>query len=236
MQVDLSVSARSARQEHALIPPRSRPPVVLPTLDRQRPREIFQPTPAEPSDQFLITGSRAGDEDAAKQLYFRYVKRLNSLVKSQCSTDLAQCAGVEDIVQSVFETFFRRVGQGCYDIAEGDTVWKVLLVVAMNRIRTEATYYFAAKRNAHRTIAGAAAQRRLEMHVYARDTTAAHNELASQEILERLPARDRMLVRLRIEGFTVDDVSRITGRSKRTVERVIQQTRQLLREILLKRD
>jgi RNA polymerase sigma-70 factor (ECF subfamily) len=74
------------------------------------------------------------------------------------------------------------------------------------------------------------------MHVYARETAAAHNEVTSQEILERLPARNRLLVRLRIEGFTVDDVAMITGRSKRTVERVIQHTRQLLSELLLKRD
>jgi DNA-directed RNA polymerase specialized sigma24 family protein len=74
------------------------------------------------------------------------------------------------------------------------------------------------------------------LHAYARETAAVHLELALKHILEQLPPRNRLLVRLRIEGFRVDDIAMISGRSKRTVERVIQNTRQLLSELLLKRD
>jgi RNA polymerase sigma-70 factor, ECF subfamily len=56
----------------------------------------------------------------------------------------------------VFVAFFRRAGQGCYDIPEGGTAWKLLLVIAMNSIRSSATYYFAAKRDAQRTVVGVA--------------------------------------------------------------------------------
>jgi RNA polymerase sigma-70 factor, ECF subfamily len=236
VQVDTSVSACSKRQKDALSPSRPRPPVVAPRQDRKRTGEIFRTPPPGQSDHLLIAGARAGDEDAATQLYLRYAKRLTSLVKKQCSTDLARCAGVEDIVQSVFGTFFRRVNQGCYDIPEGDTIWKMLLVLAMNRVRTQATYCYAAKRDAHRTIGGAEGQHRLELHSNVHQTAAAHLELALKEIVERLPPQNRLLVRLRIEGFTVADVAMIAGRSKRTVERVIQHTRQMLSELLLKTD
>ena len=104
---------------------------------------------------------------------------------------------MEDIVQSVFGTFFRRVGQGCYDIPDGDTIWRMLMVIAMNRVRTQATYYFAAKRDAHRTIGGEEAHHRLESYAYGRETATAHLEVALKEILERLPIQYRLLVRRR---------------------------------------
>ena len=110
------------------------------------PREISWPTKAGPSDHFLVAQCHAGSQDAATQIHVRYVKRLTNLVRSRCSAKLARTAGVEDIVQSIFGTFFRRVGQGFYGVSDGDTVWKLLLVIALNRVRTQATYYYAAKR------------------------------------------------------------------------------------------
>ena len=92
----------------------------------------------------------------------RYAKRLNNLVERQCSAELARWAGVEDIVQSVFGSFFRRVRQGYYDVPDGDELWKLLLVIALHKIRGKATYHHAAKRDAHRTIGGEGARRRLE--------------------------------------------------------------------------
>ena len=235
MRDDFPLSASLMPQIEAPIPARPLTKVAS-SSDRQRPGEIPRQAPAEPGDHFLIARSRAGDEGAAKQLYLRYAKRLRSLVKRQCSTELARCDGVEDIVQSVFGTFFRRVGQGCYDLADGDTIWKVLLVIAMRRVRTQATYHCSSRRDPRGTISGDEAHRRLKLHAQARETATVHLELALKQILERLPARSRLLVRLRIEGFTVDDIAMIAGRSKRTVGRVIQHTRQLLSELLLKRD
>jgi RNA polymerase sigma-70 factor (ECF subfamily) len=192
--------------------------------------------PGEPSDHYLILRSRAGEQDAATILYRRYVNRLKSLVRRRCSKELARCAGVEDIVQSVLATFFRRVGQGFYDIPDGEDVWKVLLVIALNKVRTQATYYYADKRDAHRTINGTEALDRLKLHGDQRDIANRDLEVLLQEVLERLPSRKAILVRLLIDGFTIDEIARITQRAKRTVERVIHETRLTLSELLLKED
>ena len=139
--------------------------IVDPSLsDGQQPGEIRRSHAVEPSDHYLVTMYRAGDQDAATQLYCRYFKRLTSLVKRRCSAELARCAGVEDIVQSVFATFFRRAGQGYYVIPDGEVAWKVLLVIALNKVRSQATYYYADKRDARRTIIGPEAQVRLRLH------------------------------------------------------------------------
>ncbi len=156
MRDDCYVSELSRCKSDSPIPPRPERTVCSPIQHRQLPGESRQLPADEPNDHFLIAQTRAGDQAAATQLYLRYAKRLTSLVERRCSVELARCAGVEDIVQSVFATFFDRVCQGFYDIPDGDTVWKLLLVMGLNSIRTHATYHFAAKRDAHRTISGPA--------------------------------------------------------------------------------
>ena len=207
--------------------------MISPISDLQLPARNTRTPLAERGDHFLVRRLRSGNQDAATQLYLRYHGRLTSLVKNRCSTDLARCAGVEDIVQSVFATFFRRIADGCYEVAVGDSAWKVLLVVALNRVRSEATYYYAARRDAQRTMTGPTAQEFLESKASGREVTRAHFEMVFQEILDRLPCADRQLVRLRIEGFTVAEVARMTGRSTCTVERIIHGWRLALSELVL---
>jgi RNA polymerase sigma-70 factor (ECF subfamily) len=190
----------------------------------------------EPSDHALLEKSREGDQDAATELYFRYAERLNRLVERQCSTELARREGVQDIVQSVFGSFFRGLVQGFYDVPDGDELWRLLLIIALHKIRSKAAYHHAAKRDAHRTINGSAAGSSLESQANSNDTHAAHLELVLIEILERLPARSRTIVELRINGCDVAEVARYTGRSKRSVERILQETRLTLGQLLAQED
>ena len=58
--------------------------------------------------------------------------------------------------------------------------------------------------------------------------------LVVEEILEQLAPHAQEMVRLRIDGHEIGEVARKTGRSRRTVERTLQEVRlkmgQLLRE------
>jgi DNA-directed RNA polymerase specialized sigma24 family protein len=61
-------------------------------------------------------------------------------------------------------------------------------------------------------------------------------QLAVAEALARLPEAQRQLVELRIEGCEIADMARQTGRSRRTVERLLQEARQRLGVLLGERD
>ncbi len=87
---------------------------------------IGQPQ-ATSTDKSLLTRYRRGDDDAATELYLRYADRLRALATNQTSALLQQRVDAEDMVQSVFRTFFRRASIGQYDIPEGDELWKLLL-------------------------------------------------------------------------------------------------------------
>ena len=105
------------------------------------------PNPHDVSDRSLIRRLRMGSQDAATQIYLRYAKRLHGLSLAKCSRDLAARLDSDDIVQSVFRTFFRRVEKGDYDVPDGEDLWKLFLVIGLNKIQTAGTFHRAAKRD-----------------------------------------------------------------------------------------
>src|SRR5262249_542543 len=104
------------------------------------------------SDRSLLRRFRSGSEDAATGLYVRYVHRLRALVRARCSSELARRLEPEDIVQSVFRRFFRRVRQGDYDVPAGEELWGLFLVIALNRIRAAESFHRADKRDVRLTV------------------------------------------------------------------------------------
>src|SRR5439155_9824678 len=96
-----------------------------------------------PSDHSLLRRLRGGDQDAATQLYYRYAHRLLALAEKNRARDLASRVDAEDIVQSVFRIFFRRAAEGHYDVPAGEDLWKLLLVLALNKIRAQRVHHRA---------------------------------------------------------------------------------------------
>ncbi len=176
------------------------------------------------SDHSLLRRFRRGSQDAATELYLRYAKRLYGLARGRVSADLAPRVDADDIVQSVFKSFFQAVGRGHYDVPAGEELWKILLVIALNKIRTQKAYHRAAKRDARLTAGGECFERTLETLQHD-EAAYAFLQLATEEALDRLPPSHKQMVELRIQGHEVAQIAVLTGRSKRTVERVLQEAR-----------
>jgi RNA polymerase sigma-70 factor, ECF subfamily len=179
------------------------------------------------SDRSLVRRFRSGQADAPTQLYLRYAHRLHALATKQTSAELARRLDPEDIVQSVFRTFFRRVAAGHYDVPDGEEIWKLLLVIALNKIRAAGNFHKAAKRDVRRTEgdlddAGSGA-------VSGEDEVAMTVlRLVVDEALGGLPEPGRKMVELRIEGYEVAEIAERVGRSKRSVERILKDFRSRL--------
>jgi RNA polymerase sigma-70 factor, ECF subfamily len=175
------------------------------------------------TDHSLLRQFRGGQVDAATELYSRYATRLLALAKSRTGAELGQSVDPEDVVQSVFRTFFRRAAEGSYQVPNGDTLWKLLMVIALNKIRSLADYHRAGKRDMRRT------QPML-------GTLPADHEQESLNILQitiaeltsQLHESHQQIIRMRIEGYGVDEIATKVQRSKRTTERVLQAFREQL--------
>ena len=179
------------------------------------------------SDRTLLRRLRRGEESAATALYLRYARRLLALAQARTSTDLAAKEEADDIVQSVFKSFFRKASAGLYDVPAGEELWNLLLVITINKIRAKGNYHRAAKRDMRL----AAGEQPLEAVADAggNDAALAELQMVIDEILKGLPAKSAEIVELRIAGHEVNDIVAQVKRSKRTVERVLQDFRERLR-------
>lgn len=182
----------------------------------------------EMSDRSLLRRVRIGSQDAATQLYLRYAKRLHALSRSKCSPDLAVRFDSEDIVQSVFRTFFRRVQKGEYDVPDGEELWKLFLVIGLNKIQTAGTFHRAAKRDVRASVRGELLDQVMAEVEESDETSMTILQMSIEEVLGGLSPSHRDIVQLRIEGHEVAAIAERLGRSKRSVERILQGFREQL--------
>jgi RNA polymerase sigma-70 factor (ECF subfamily) len=190
-----------------------------------------QPPSSEASDHSLLARYRRGQQDAATQLYLRYARRLRALVRARCSPQLARRVEPDDIVQSVFRRFFRQVLKGDYDVPPGEELWGLFLVIALNKIRAEETFHRAGKRDVRLACVGPDPQALLQATEDV-DSDFDLVQLTIDDALGQLPEHQRAMVELRIQGHEIAEIAQRTGRSKRTVERCLQEVRSRLRQLL----
>lgn len=181
-----------------------------------------EPSLQEVSDRSLMRRLRTGSQDAATQLYLRYAKRLHALSRAKCSPDLAARVDSDDIVQSVFRTFFRRVEKGEYDVPDGEELWKLFLVIGLNKIQTAGTFHRAAKRDVRSSLGGDVLDHAAEAAEETDATSLSVLQMSIDEVLSELSPSHRDIIQLRIEGHEVAAIAEQLGRSKRSVERILQ--------------
>lgn len=180
---------------------------------------------SDPSDASLLRQFRAGHQSAATELYLRYAARLGSFATAKTGSDLAARIDPESIVQSVFRSFFRRAQDGQYHVAPGEELWKLLLVIALNKIRSAAAFHHAQRRDSRRTLSMTDLGTPVSDEKWSDQNSFDVLRLTIDEILSTLTESQRAMVSLRIEGQEVDAIAQQTGRSKRSVERTLQNFR-----------
>lgn len=182
--------------------------------------------PTIASDESLIRRYRTGEQEAASALYLRYARRLRGLVAKRCKPDLAGRFDADDVTQSAFRAFFTGVRREAYDAPPGGEIWGLLVTIAVNKVRNQIDRHTAARRDYRVTAADAGHD---PGEVAGRDeAAAAFLRLVVDEQVAALPEGSREIVRLRVEGYEVADIADRTGRSRRTVERVLQRFRDSL--------
>ena len=183
------------------------------------------------SDGSLVRLIREGEQQAATDLFFRYSDRLLNLAKSNTSPQLAPRFDPEDVVQSVFRSFFRRVSDGAYDVPPGEELWRLLLVLSLNKVRALAKFHRAQKRSVEATLTGDEYADLVEEFSEPDPQPRKILEMVLEKVLGELPDSQRDIVERRIQGESVVDIAASTQRSRRTVERVIKKFRDQIAEL-----
>ena len=173
-------------------------------------------------------GAIAADSDISELLYNRYCEQLVAVVRCRLPADLASRMEAEDVVQSVFRRFISRYASGGYSVPEGSELWSLLFVMALNKIREECSYHRAARRSTQRS----SAIDPVDLAGDSGEWTSLHLQMSIEELLSPLSADRRAAVELRLAGHDVAGIADRVGRSKRTIERYLQEFRTRVEDAL----
>jgi RNA polymerase sigma-70 factor (ECF subfamily) len=160
----------------------------------------------------LLARLRAGDEAAARELVTRYEPLVRREVRLNLrDRRLGRMFDSMDVAQSVFATFFVRAAAGEFDLAGPPDLVRLLVTVARNKLASAARKAYAEKRDVRRH---AAPDSGVLDRVSEEVPTPSHHVAAAdllQQVIGRLGADDRVLVALRAEGLSWDEVAARVG-------------------------
>lgn len=161
----------------------------------------------------LIRRLRAGDEQAAAELVQRFEPSVRRAIRMRMRDPLLRrTLDSVDICQSVLASFFVRAAAGQFDIDDPDQVIKLLVVMARNKLASQARKSPHVGHRHQPLEPGGL----LEQQLVAPGATPFRN-LAGRELLEKfyhhLSAGERRLVEWRNEGRPWDDIAREVGES-----------------------
>ena len=181
----------------------------------------------------LVRRWREGDQEAAARLYGRYARQLLRLAEQHLSRKLSGRMDGEDVVQSVFRTFFRRSAGGEFRIGSSDQIWKLLVKITLMKARARGRYHSAQKRAVAAEAAGLAAADAWLPEALARDPDPAEAVAfvdQGEALMKDLPPLYGRVLELRLQGQTPTQVARGLNVSRQTVYRALNLLQERLRE------
>lgn len=170
----------------------------------------------------LIQQWTGGDEDAAQQIFDRYSQRLIALAEKHLSHKLAGRVDGEDVVQSVFRSFFNRSADGKFRIDGSGDLWNLLVQITLNKTRMQARRHTAARRDV-RAEAGGDDNGWLTQLVQSepgpQEAVAFVDQI--EALLSGLPPAYSEILTLRLEGHSRVEIARRLSISRQSVSRAL---------------
>jgi RNA polymerase sigma-70 factor (ECF subfamily) len=183
-----------------------------------------------PGDQSLLQLWRAGDQKAAREIVDRYIDRLLDLARRRLSQRLARRVDPEDIVQSVFRTFFDRARAGQFHVEDPDDLCKLLMRITLHKTLRQAAFHRAAKRDLNQeAVSGSDEQDHLREVLDREPTPEAASILMDEldQMLNQLRPEDGQIIDLRLQGYTNVEIAEKLRISDRKIRRLLDRLRGL---------
>ena len=178
----------------------------------------------------LLDGLRADDQEAARQLVDRYLDRLVALARRRISQRLASRVDPEDVVQSVFRTFFCHAKEGKFQIKDQDDLCKLLIRITVHKVLKQVEHHTARKRDAHmETEQGNRTLERMQELLSKEPSPEAQVMFLDQleHVISQLGSTPRRILEMRMQGYSEKEIAAEMGVSDRTIRRVIERVRGL---------
>jgi len=160
------------------------------------------------------------DESQAKQdLFDKYSQRLEQIATKHIQAALKRRFDGEDVVQSVFRTFFRRHKEEKLRIEHSGQLWRLLVRITVCKTRSRARQHTAGRRDVRADKAIGAEMELLARAPSPEDAIAFWEEVDA--VLEGLPTRAGEILAKRFEGETKSDIAKQLNLSRQTIHRLL---------------
>jgi RNA polymerase sigma-70 factor (ECF subfamily) len=174
--------------------------------------------------------SRNGDKEAARKIVDLYLDRLLALARRYLSIRMARRIDPEDIVQSAFRTFFSGLKTGQFHIAEQDDLCKLLMRITVYKTLRQVGYHQAAKRDPSMEAGNTTPDQDRVKDLLDRtpppETAVAFVDQL-EHFLSRLQPEERLIIELRLQGYSNDEIAQKMGSYDRKIRRIIERIRGL---------
>jgi RNA polymerase sigma factor (sigma-70 family) len=187
---------------------------------------------ADGSVSRLLGPLQESDPAAAQQLWERYFHRLVELARKKLR-DAPRREAAEDVALSAFDSFCRGAGHGRFpDLADRDDLWRLLVVITARKAAHHSRDARRLKRGGGKTAEplGGDAEPSLEQLISREPSPefAAQTAEECRRLFDLLgDAELEAIARLKMEGYTVEQIAQQLGYAPRTIKRKMRLIRTL---------
>ncbi len=173
----------------------------------------------------LIERWQTGSETAAQQLFDRYVEKLLVLARWHISEKLRSRIDPEDVVQSVFRTFFIRLKNESFTFDEADDLFKLLTRITLNKTLRQVAFHRAARRSPEREMGKGNSEQDSIMQVL--DTEPDPQTVVAfadhlKSFLGKFSEQEQQIIEMRLQGHSSEEIAQKLGTYDRKIRRVLE--------------
>jgi RNA polymerase sigma-70 factor (ECF subfamily) len=176
----------------------------------------------------ILSRARSGNSEAEEALHREFVGRLVRLASQRINKRFQAKIDADEVVQSVFVSFFRRNAVGEFQVENWNDLWALLVTITLRKCSTKVTSFMTAKRNVslERTVAREPGESSLSVAASEPSPLeiATFNESLDQ-LFDLLTPLQQEIVTLRLKGYSNVEISQKIGRTERTVYRSLDKVR-----------
>jgi RNA polymerase sigma-70 factor, ECF subfamily len=187
-----------------------------------------------PPEDFIPPAIDASDPDP-HATFERFSRRLIGLARIHLDARLQQKVDPEDVVQSVYKSFFLRYGVGALAAEGFEGLWGLLTLITIRKCADRARYHEADCRNLGREARapGNSDSTAAWLQAVGREPTPDEAVVLAEtveELLGRLRGDERTIVELSLQGYSTQEISEQMGRAERSVRRLRERVRKQLEQ------
>lgn len=180
-----------------------------------------------------IADLKAGEANAAEQLWERYFHRLVGFARRKLAASPRRAADEEDVALSAFKSLCLGAADGRFpELSDRDNLWPLLVVLTSHKAHDHLKAEGRKKRGGGRSTTAAADAKAIEALLSREPSPEFATQMAEfcESLLGRLDEQHRKIAELKLEGHSNHEIAERLRCGLRTVERRLELIRRVWRE------